>query len=710
MALLYSVNGSQFTEDAQTLFKKRTLCLMTSKINIHNEADVMVITVNNPPINAGSTEVRKGLLAAIQLFQNDPKSSAAVVIGGGSTFIAGSDIKEFSEALAEPHLPSIIAAIENCPKPVVCALHGAALGGGFELALGCDGRIALEGTMMGLPEVTLGIIPGAGGTQRLPRLIGLEKSIELICGGTRISGSEALKLGILNKLVNHDLQTQAIIFARSLLGQKARIRDLDPPHAEAASVLMASQKALKAGKNRPNIYKAIEMISNVMTKPIDEGLAIEREAFQNLRLSTEAKALRHQFFAERKLFKALSSGDTAPKVIEKIAIIGAGTMGSGIAIACLTAGYAVLLIDQNEVALKNGTQKVKDFYESRVQSGKMAIDKAALILKSFTYSMQWRDIAAADLIVEAVFEDIEVKYAVFQKIEAHANPSALLASNTSYLDIDAIAAKISNPARIFGLHFFSPAQVMKLIEIIRCKFSSPITIASGLQFAKRLGKMPVISTNSFGFIGNRIYAAYRRQCEFMLEEGAYPKQIDQALEDYGFAMGPFAVADLSGLDIAWAMRQSLAATRNPEHRYVSIPDTLCLVGRLGRKAGAGYYQYRAGEKLGTVDPVVNSIIDAASAAKGITRREFTPQEIVKRVLLAMMNEIAHLASEKIVGDVTDCDIALVNGYGFPRWCGGPVFIANEMGSEKLNFELQELANLSGPGFVIANTGALFKPF
>jgi len=710
MALLYSVNGSQFTEDAQTLFKKRTLCLMTSKINIHNEADVMVITVNNPPINAGSTEVRKGLLAAIQLFQNDPKSSAAVVIGGGSTFIAGSDIKEFSEALAEPHLPSIIAAIENCPKPVVCALHGAALGGGFELALGCDGRIALEGTMMGLPEVTLGIIPGAGGTQRLPRLIGLEKSIELICGGTRISGSEALKLGILNKLVNHDLQTQAIIFARSLLGQKARIRDLDPPHAEVASVLMASQKALKAGKNRPNIYKAIEMISNVMTKPIDEGLAIEREAFQNLRLSTEAKALRHQFFAERKLFKALSSGDTAPKVIEKIAIIGAGTMGSGIAIACLTAGYTVLLIDQNEVALKNGTQKVKDFYESRVQSGKMAIDKAALILKSFTYSMQWRDIAAADLIVEAVFEDIEVKYAVFQKIEAHANPSALLASNTSYLDIDAIAAKISNPARIFGLHFFSPAQVMKLIEIIRCKFSSPITIASGLQFAKRLGKMPVISTNSFGFIGNRIYAAYRRQCEFMLEEGAYPKQIDQALEDYGFAMGPFAVADLSGLDIAWAMRQSLAATRNPEHRYVSIPDTLCLVGRLGRKAGAGYYQYRAGEKLGTVDPVVNSIIDAASAAKGITRREFTPQEIVKRVLLTMMNEIAHLASEKIVGDVTDCDIALVNGYGFPRWCGGPVFIANEMGSEKLNFELQELANLSGPGFVIANTGALFKPF
>ena len=693
MVLLFSVN--------------RTLYPMTSKIHIHNEADIMVISVNNPPINAGSTEVRKGLLDAIQLLRNDPHSSAAVIIGAGSTFIAGSDIKEFSEPLAEPHLPTIIAAIENCPKPVVCALHGAALGGGFELALGCDGRIALEGTVLGLPEVTLGIIPGAGGTQRLPRLIGLEKSIELICGGIRISASEALKLGILNKLVNHDLQTQAISFARSLLGQKARIRDLDPPHTQAASVLAASQKALKAGKNRPNIYKAIEMIGNVMTKPIDEGLAIEREAFQNLRLGTEAKALRHQFFAERKLFKALSSGDAEPKVIKQIAIIGSGTMGSGIAIACLTAGYTVLLIDQNEVALKNGAQKVKDFYESRVQSGKMGIDQAALILKSFTYSMQWCDIAAADLIIEAVFEDIEIKQAVFQKIEAHANPSALLASNTSYLDIDVIAAKIRNPARIFGLHFFSPAQVMRLIEIIRCKFSSPVAIASGLQFAKRLGKMPVISANSFGFIGNRIYAAYRRQCEFMLEEGAYPKQIDQALEDYGFAMGPFAVADLSGLDIAWAMRQSLAGNRNPEHRYVSIPDTLCLAGRLGRKAGAGYYLYPAGEKLGAVDPVVHSIIDAVSAAKGIARREFSPQEIVQRVLLTMSNEIAHLVAEKVVSNVTDCDIALVNGYGFPRWCGGPVFFAKELGQEKLNLELKKLATLSGPGFVIANTNVLF---
>ncbi len=681
---------------------------MTSKINIHHEVDVMVITVNNPPINAGSTEVRKGLLEAIELFQNDPKSSAAVIIGGGSTFIAGSDIKEFSQPLAEPHLPSVISAIENCPKPVVCALHGAALGGGFELALGCDARIALEGALVGLPEVTLGIIPGAGGTQRLPRLIGVEKSIEFICAGTRIKADEAFKLGIINKLVKEDLLANAIQFARSLIGQKNRIRDIATPKAEASSVLGATQKALKAGKNRPNVHKAIEVITNALTFPIDQGLAIEREVFQELRIATEAKALRHQFFAERKLFKALGSDEQKLKTIEQVAVIGSGTMGSGIAIACLSAGYQVLILDQNEVALANGAKKVADFYESRVKSGKMVADKASAILKNFAYSAQWADIASADLIIEAVFEEMEVKHAVFQKIDENASPDALLASNTSYLDIDAIAIKTKNPSRVFGLHFFSPAQVMKLIEIVRCKQTEPSVIATALQFAKRLGKTPVISANAFGFIGNRIYAAYRRQCEFMLEEGAYPEQIDKALEEYGFAMGPFAVSDMSGLDIAWAMRKSQAATRNPEHRYVNIADQLCLAGRFGRKTGSGFYQYRDGAKSDAVDSFVKKIIDEASDSKGITRREFTNAEIVNRVLLAMMNEIAHLASEKVVGDVTDCDVALVNGYGFPRWCGGPVFIAREMGKDKLESEIANLAKISGSGFMKANLDGLFE--
>jgi 3-hydroxyacyl-CoA dehydrogenase len=679
-----------------------------SKIHIHHEADVMVITVDNPPINAGSTEVRQGLLNAIHTLEADHQSVAAVIIGAGTTFIAGSDIKEFSAPLMDPHLPAVIAAIEQCSKPVVCALHGAALGGGFELALGCDARIALEGTVLGLPEVTLGIIPGAGGTQRLPRLIGIEKSIEFICGGTRIKADLALKLGIVSQVVKADLLASALVLARAMTGTKNRIRDIATPASLPESIASASQKALKLGKNRPNLHQAIEMIANAMTLPIDQGLAIEREVFQGLRVGTEAKALRHQFFAERKLFKAMGGDKQKPKAIERVAVIGAGTMGSGIAMACLSAGYTVLMLDQNEVALASGTKKVTDFYESRIQGGKMTAEKAVAILKNFTHSTQWSEIASADLIIEAVFEDMAVKHVVFQEIEKHANANALLASNTSYLDIDAIAAKTQNPSRVFGLHFFSPAQVMKLIEIVRCKATAPSAIAAGLQLAKRLGKTPVISSNSFGFIGNRIYSAYRRQCEFMLEEGAYPEQIDRALEDYGFAMGPFAVADMSGLDIAWAMRKSQAATRNPGHRYVSIPDTLCLAGRFGRKTGLGYYQYPEGAKTGVVDPVVKRVIDEASAAKGITRRTFSSEEILNRVLFTMMNEIAHLASEKVVGDVTDCDVALVNGYGFPRWCGGPVFIAREMGKDKLNSEIDALAKLSGPGFIKANLDVLFE--
>jgi len=680
---------------------------MNTKVTSHLESGVMVITVNNPPINAGSKEVRQGLLDAIARLEENSEAQAGVIIGGGTTFIAGSDIKEFSLPLAEPHLPQVIAAIEDCPKPVVCAIHGAALGGGFELALGCDARIAQEGAVLGLPEVTLGIIPGAGGTQRLPRLIGIEKSIELICGATRIKADEALKLGIINKVVREDLLGHAITLAKELGAKKARVRDLAIPGADSANIDVATQKALKAGKSRPQIKMAIEMIVNAMTVPIDQGLAVEREVFQRLRVSTEAKALRHQFFAERKLFKALSLNEVQPKVLDRVAVIGAGTMGSGIAIACLSAGYSVHMLDQSAASLANGVKKVEDFYGSRLINGKMSAEKVAAALGRFTHSSQWTDIASADLIIEAVFEDMEVKHAVFKQIDGHAKADALLATNTSYLDIEAIAEKIHNPARLFGLHFFSPANIMKLIEIVRCKANSDAVIAAGLLFAKRLGKTPVISANAFGFIGNRIYAAYRRQCEFMLEEGAFPEQIDKALEEFGFAMGPFAVADMSGLDIAWAMRKNQAATRDPAHRYVNIPDSLCLAGRFGRKTGSGYYLYDNTGKR-TIDPWVHQVIADASAAKNITRREFTSQEIVNRVLLAMMNEVAHLVSEQVVGDATDCDIALVNGYGFPRWQGGPVFMAREMGLDKLNSEIDVLEKQSGPGFKRANLSSLFE--
>ena len=668
----------------------------------------MIITVDNPPINAGSTEVRQGLLHAIHEFQDKAQLKAAVIIGAGSTFIAGSDIKEFSLPLAEPHLPTVMNAIENCSKPIICALHGVALGGGFELALGCDARIALTGTVFGLPEVTLGIIPGAGGTQRLPRLIGVEKSIELICAGTRIKADEALQLGLINQIVKDDLIGNAIVLATSMFGSKKRIRELTTPKSTAANILAASNKALKLGKNRPQVQKAIEMICNTLILPIDEGLAIEREAFEKLRLSTEAKALRYQFFAERKLFKGLGAHDAEAKPINQIAVIGAGTMGSGIAIACLSAGYGVVILDQNVNALANGVKRVEQFYAVRLKSGKISAEKVSELLSRFSHSVQWGSIVSADLIIEAVFEDITVKHEVFQKIEAYARADALLASNTSYLDIDAIAAKTANPSRVFGLHFFSPAQVMKLIEIVRCKATSAVAVATGLSFAKHLGKTPVISANVFGFIGNRIYTAYRRQCEFMLEEGAYPEQIDKALEDYGFAMGPFAVADMSGLDIAWSMRQSQAINRKPEHRYVTIPDTLCLAGRFGRKSGFGYYQYPEDAGKPIVDPSVNLIIEAASQAKGIERKPFTTVDIVDRIILSMINEIAHLIVDKVVSDPTDCDIALVNGYGFPRWRGGPVFIARELGIDTLKVQLKQLAVVSGPGFLAANTDVIFR--
>ena len=440
-----------------------------SKIKIHHDADVMVITVDNPPINAGSTEVRQGLLDAIHGLDTDRKLTAAVIIGSGTTFIAGSDIKEFSQPLMEPHLPLVIAAIENCSKPVVCAVHGAALGGGFELALGCDARIALEGAVLGLPEVTLGIIPGAGGTQRLPRLIGVEKSIELICAGARIKADLALKLGIVSQVVKTDLLANALVLARSMVGTKNRIRDIATPTSSPEEIAIASQKALKAGKNRPQVQKAIEMVCNSLVLPIDEALAIERDVFQGLRVSSEAKALRHQFFSERKLFKALGESDAKSLVLTQVAIIGAGTMGSGIAMACLNAGYAVILLDQNEAALSSGVKRVEQYYESRERGGKMSPVQVTELLQRFSYSSDWNLITSADLIIEAVFEDIEVKHEVFRRIDAHAKDSALLASNTSYLDIDAIAEKTKNPSRVFGLHFFSPAQLMKLIEIVRCK-------------------------------------------------------------------------------------------------------------------------------------------------------------------------------------------------------------------------------------------------
>jgi len=680
---------------------------MTSKIAIKKINRFTVIEINNPPINAGSLEVRSGLLAAIESFTNDSDTDAAVIIGAGSTFIAGSDIKEFSAPLVDPQLPMVIAAIENCPKPVVCALHGSALGGGFELSLSCDARIALHGTQMGLPEVTLGIIPGAGGTQRLPRIAGFMPALEMVCSGRRISAQEALSLGIIDKVVDNNLLDEAIACADGLQGRKKRIRDLPSPTVDQTAFEQAKVKFLKLGKNRPAVREAIQSVLNSTLCSIDDGLEIERAIFQELRISNESSALIYQFFSERKVFKQISDIKEMPIKITQVAVIGSGTMGSGIAIASLNAGFKVLMLDKNNQALESGGARINEYYDKQVQSKKIDEIKKVSILSNLILTHQWSDIAQAELVIEAVFEDLAIKKEVFKQLDSVMKSEAILASNTSYLDLDQIAPVLKDPTRLVGLHFFSPAHVMKLIEVVDAEASSSVALATALAYAKKLGKLPVITKNSFGFVGNRIYAAYRRQCEFMLEEGAYPEDIDKALESFGFAMGPFQVADMSGLDIAWRMRQSQAATRNLGHRYVAIADRLCEAGRLGRKTGAGYYRYLDDGVIDRQDPFVKNLINQASMERQIIRRELSPEEIQRRVLLTMLNEAALLLSEKVISEPSDCDVVLVNGYGFPRWCGGVIFWAQQKGLETIEKDLDWLAKVSGPGFIRSNPNFLF---
>lgn len=680
---------------------------MSAHVRLERDGDVAVIVIDNPPINAGSTDVRRGLLAAVWQVQQDQTLVAAVLIGAGTTFIAGSDIREFGQPLAEPQLPAVITAIEDCAKPFVAALHGAALGGGFELALGCDARVAAPGTVVGLPEVTLGIIPGAGGTQRLPRLVGVPRAIAMVCSGERVKSPAALAAGLIDVQAEDDLRAAAVAHARSLAGRKQRVRDRAVPSADDEAVATAASAALKAGKHRPAVVAAIKAVKASTLQDFDTALADERAVFQQLRTSREAAALRHQFFAERDSAKHPALAGVAPRAVRYIAVIGAGTMGSGIAIAALDAGDQVLLLEQDGAALDRGTTRIHDHYASRVRAGKMVPAMAQARQDRLRSSLQWDDLAAADLVIEAVFEDLEVKRQVFARIDAVARPGAVLASNTSYLDLDAIAASTSRPQEVIGLHFFSPANVMRLMEVVRGQATAPDALATGLAVAKKLGKLPLVTGNAFGFVGNRLYAAYRRQCEFLVEEGAWPEQVDAALQRFGFAMGPFAVADLSGLDIAWRMRQAQAATRDPRARYVTVADRLCEAGRLGRKTGAGYYRYGEDGKP-AVDEAVHALIAQARADKGIAPRAIDDAEIQRRVLLALANEAALLLADGVAAHATDVDVALVNGYGFPRWEGGPVFWARERGLQALAHDIDSLAEYSGPGFVRGDLDQLFN--
>ncbi|MFD0669661.1 3-hydroxyacyl-CoA dehydrogenase NAD-binding domain-containing protein [Ramlibacter sp. MAHUQ-53] len=672
------------------------------------DGEVLVLTIAHPPINAMSTVLRAALLEALRALDADDSLRGAVVRGEGSTFIAGADLREFGRPLEEPQLPQVLDAIERCRKPVVAAMHGAALGAGLELALSCDARIAAPGTVIGLPEVTLGILPGAGGTQRLPRVVGVARALELIGKGERIKAERALALGIVDAVATGDLTQAAVARVRELAGAKRRVSERPVP-ADAPGALEAAEAAvLKAGKRRPAVLAAVEAVKNAARLPFADGIALERGMFIKLRSSPEAYALRHLFFAERQAGRLPEGHPAAPRALDCVAVVGAGTMGSGIAIAALEAGLRVVLLDQDAAAATRGRDRVETHYAERVAAGKLAAAAAEERRARLVASADWAALSAADLVVEAVYEDLAVKQAVFRTIDAHARPGAVLATNTSYLDVDAIAAATSRPQDVLGLHFFSPANVMKLLEVVRARATAPDVLATGLALGKRLGKTSVVCGNAFGFIGNRLYNAWRRQCEFMLEEGAWPEEVDQALEAFGFAMGPFAVADLSGLDIAWRMRQAQAATRDARERYVDILDKLCEAGRLGRKAGAGYYRYVDGKRERASDEQVRAVIADASARRGLTRQPIAPAAIQRRVMLAMVNEAAQVLAEGVAARASDIDVVLALGYGFPRWEGGPVFWARRQDRRELERDIAQMVALSGHGFRAADLEPLLR--
>jgi len=594
---------------------------------------VKVFEIDNPPVNALSADVRRGLQAAI----SDADCEAIVIIGAGKVFIGGADIREFDQAPVEPHLPDLLVELENLDKPVVAAINGAALGGGLEVALAAHYRIAAPTATLACPEVKLGLIPGAGGTQRMPRLIGVTAATDLIANGRTIDAAAALELGLIDRIESGDLRSAAIEQARLLIGTKP-VRTGDRP-------VEAAQPASIKARGRIAPVEAVRLVALAAELPLSEGLAEERATFLRLKQSPQSAALRHVFFAERASAKVSGLEDVKPRDLKTIGIVGTGLMGSGIAYAALKAGYRVIAVDQTEEMAARGKERIEKLVKAPVQ-----------------VSHTLDDLAEADLVIEAVFDDLDVKTTLFRHLDSIVRPEAILATNTSYLDPDRIAAATANPTRVLGLHFFSPAHVMRLLEVVRCKATAPEVLATGLSFGKKIGKLPILCGVTEGFIGNRMFSAYRRETDLLLEEGALPAQIDAAMEEYGFAMGPFAVFDLAGLEIAWARRKRQGAPR-------VIADSLCEAGRFGQKSGRGWYLYEDGKRR--EDPEVTAMIEAARTSA----RDVPAAEIVSRLLAALRIEGQKLLAEGIAARPSDIDLVMINGYGFPAHQGGPMYSA-----------------------------------
>lgn len=680
---------------------------MPELVALRRQGPIGVITINNPPVNALSPGVPEGIRAALEAMRGEEAIRAVVLIGGGRTFIAGADIKEFGKITSGEKqrgagLVPFLLEIEDFPKPVVAAIHGAALGGGLEVALACHHRVAAPSARVGQPEVKLGIIPGAGGTQRLPRLAGVAKATAMCAQGDPIPAEEALQFGIVDRIMDGDLAAGAVEFAQEIAGRgepprKTRERGekllRDP--SNAAILAAAREQAAKKQRGMIAPLKAIDAIEAATKLSFEEGCRAEAALFQECLFSDQSKALIHVFFGERAVAKIPDiPPETAAIAIRQAAIVGAGTMGAGIAMAYANAGIPVILKEVEQQALDGGLARIQKNYSDSVNKGRFTQqwvdERRALIQPSLSYD----GFGEADIVVEAVFEGMDLKKQVFAELNKVCKPEAILASNTSSLDIDQIAAATLRPQMVIGHHFFSPANVMRLLEIVRGKATSREVIAASMALARRLGKVGVLVGNCRGFVGNRMYHQYQRQAQFLLEEGARVEEVDGALYKFGMAMGPLAVGDLSGLDVSWRIRKEYRHLEEPGARRPLAADRLCEMGRFGQKTGAGWYRYDESRKP-IPDPEVEKLIEQCAREAGIERRKIAPEEIVERTIYGLLNEGARILEEGIALRPVDIDIIFLNGYGFPAYRGGPMWYADTVGLQKVYERIRQFEQLHG---------------
>ncbi|WP_186276456.1 3-hydroxyacyl-CoA dehydrogenase NAD-binding domain-containing protein [Burkholderia gladioli] len=646
---------------------------------------VAVITLNNPPVNGLGYSTRAGVMDGLDRALQDPAVTAIVLTGAGRAFSGGADITEFNtpKALQEPSLHTLIAAVEASAKPVVAAVHSVVMGGGLELALGAHYRIAAPGTQVALPEVKIGLLPGAGGTQRLPRALGLETALNMIVSGAAVPSEQLAKSGLFDEMAEGDLLEAAVALARRVgakPGPHPRVRDRKIEHPNAAGFIQfARNSARAAAPQYPAPHKCIDAIEAGVLKGFDQGLIDEREGFVALVQTPESRALRHAFFGERAASKIPDvPADTPVREIRKLGVIGAGTMGGGITMNFLNAGLPVTLLETKQEALERGLATIRKNYEAQVKKGKLSEEKLEARMALISPTLSYEDLKDADLIIEAVFEELGVKEQVFRKLDEVAKPGAILASNTSTLDVNKIAAFTRRPQDVVGMHFFSPANVMKLLEVVRGEHTAKDVLATVMQLAKKIRKTAVVSGVCDGFIGNRMVEQYIRQALFMLEEGALPAQVDRAIEAFGFAMGPFRMSDLAGNDIGWAIRKR-RYLEQPELHYSKIADRLCELGRFGQKTGGGWYDYQAGERRAKPSKLVDEMVLAYSKEAGVERRKIADEEIVERLVYALVNEGAKILEEGIASKASDIDMVYLTGYGFPLWRGGPMLYADTVG-------------------------------